>query len=276
MIKKAAYLGILLLICASCGEYYKVQKSTDLDVKYQYAKKCFDTGKYNRAYTLLEDLVAVFKGTDKGEESLFLLGMSHYQAQNYDAAASVFRKFYETYPKGYLVEEARFYAGKALYECTPEPKLDQSATYEAISEFQGFLDAYPESKLRESAQQMIFALQDKLVEKEYMSAKLYYDLGSYFGNCTNGGSNYQACIVTAENALKDYPFSNRREDFAILVLRAKFELARQSVEEKKEERYHNAIDEYYGFTNEYPESKYMGEAQKLFEQASPYVNDEEE
>ena len=48
------------------------------------------------------------------------------------------------------------------------------------------------------------------------------------------------------------------------------------MEEKKEERYHNAIDEYYGFTNEYPESKYMGEAQKLFEQASPYVNEEEE
>lgn len=261
---------------SACSNYNEVMRTNDYDYKYEVAKQYLAEGQSNRAAILFQEVIAMLKGTDKGEESLFLLGMSHYQAENYDAAASVFRKFYETYPKGYLVEEARFYAGKALYECTPEPKLDQSATYEAISEFQGFLDAYPDSKLRESAQQMIFALQDKLVEKEYMSAKLYYDLGSYFGNCTNGGSNYQACIVTAENALKDYPFSNRREDFAILVLRAKFELARQSVEEKKEERYHNAIDEYYGFTNEYPESKYMGEAQKLFEQASPYVNEEKE
>ena len=118
---------------------------------------------------------------------------------------------------------------------------------------------------------MIFALQDKLVEKEYLSAKLYYDLGSYFGNCTNGGSNYQACIVTAENALRDFPYSTRREEFAILILRAKFELAEQSVEDKKEERYHNALDEYYGFTNEYPESKYMEEAQTLFKKAENYV-----
>ena len=91
MIKKAVYLGILLLICSSCGEYDKVQKSTDLDLKYQYAKKCFDTGKYNRAHSLLEDLVAVFKGTDKGEESLYLLALSHFMAKNrFDTAGDYF------------------------------------------------------------------------------------------------------------------------------------------------------------------------------------------
>lgn len=130
-------------------------RTNDYDYKYEVAKQYLAEGQSNRAAILFQEVIAMLKGTDKGEESLFLLGMSHYQAENYDAAASVFRKFYETYPKGYLVEEARFYAGKALYECTPEPKLDQSATYEAISEFQGFLDAYPDSKLRESAQQMI-------------------------------------------------------------------------------------------------------------------------
>ncbi len=277
--KKATLLFLvagMLFTLTGCGSYTKVLKTNDYDYKYEEAKQYLAEGQYNRAAQIFQEVIAMLKGTSRGEESLFLLGMSHYKAQNYSAASSVFRKFYETYPKGYLVEQAHFYCGKSLYECTPEPKLDQTATYEAISEFQNFLDEFPDSKLRENAQQMIFALQDKLVEKEYMSAKLYYDLGSYFGNCTNGGSNYQACIVTAENALNDYPFSTRREDFAILVLKAKFELARQSVSEKKEERYHNAIDEYYGFTNEYPESKYMNEAQKLFKQAAPYVNTNEE
>lgn len=32
------------------------------------------------------------------------------------------------------------------------------------------------SSRKDQAQSMIFELQDKLVEKEYMSAKLYYDL----------------------------------------------------------------------------------------------------
>lgn len=259
----------------SCGDYNLVVKSNDYEYKYEAAKQFYAEGQYNRAATLMQDVIMALKGTDKGEESLFMTGMSNLYARNYEAATSYFRKYYETYPRGIFTEEARFYCGKALYENTPEPKLDQTATYEAVSEFQDFLELYPESPLRDRAQNMIFALQDKLVEKEYLSAKLYYDLGTYFGNCTTGGSNYQACIVTAQNAIKDYPYTTRREEFAILILKAKFELAENSVAAKKEERYHDAIDEYYGFTNEYPESKYMKTAQDLFMKAKKYVSTED-
>ena len=252
-----------------------VVKSTNYDYKYEAAKQYFAEGQYNRASILMQDVITALKGTDKGEESLFMLGLSSLYAKNYDAATSFFRKYYESYPRGIFTEEAHFYCGEALYKNTPEPKLDQTATYEAVSEFQNFLELYPESRLRMEAQNMIFALQDKLVEKEYLSAKLYYDLGTYFGNCTTGGSNYQACIVTAQNAIKDYPYTTRREDFALLILQAKFELAAHSVEAKKEERYHDAIDEYYGFMNEYPESKHMNAVQALFMKAKKYVSTED-
>ena len=119
-----------------------------------------------------------------------------------------------------------------------------------MTEFQNFLEEHPNSSYREEVQRLIFDLQDVLVEKEYLSAKLYYDLGSYFMNCSNGGSNYQACIITAQNAILDYPYTKRREDLSFLILKAKFELAEKSVESKKEERYRGAIDEYYGFTDE--------------------------
>ena len=266
---------LIFVSFTSCGDYNLVVKSTDYEYKYEAAKQFYAEGQYNRAATLMQDVIMALKGTDKGEESLFMTGMSNLYARNYEAATSYFRKYYETYPRGIFTEEARFYCGKALYENTPEPKLDQTATYEAVSEFQNFLELYPESPLRDRAQNMIFALQDKLVEKEYLSAKLYYDLGTYFGNCTTGGSNYQACIVTAQNAIKDYPYTTRREEFAILILKAKFELAENSVAAKKEERYHDAIDEYYGFTNEYPESKYMKTAQDLFMKAKKYVSTED-
>ncbi len=138
---------------------------------------------------------------------------------------------------------------------TPEPRLDQSGTVSAIAAFQEYLDLYPDAKMKEVGQQRLMTLQDKLVEKELKSAQLYYDLGSYFGNCTSGGNNYEACIVTAQNALKDYPYSNRREEFALLVMKSKFELAQQSVESKKMQRFQDAEDECYGFINEYPDSK---------------------
>ena len=46
-----------------------------------------------------------------------------------------------------------------------------------------------------------------------------------------------------------------------MILRSRYRLARQSVEEKRLERYRQTVDEYYGFANEFPESKYLKEAQ---------------
>lgn len=258
-----------LLFVGSCTDYNQVVKTQDYEYKYEAAKQYYAEGQYNRAALLIQDVLSVLKGTDQGEESLYLSGMCNMKAHAYEAASTIFRKYYQTYPRGKYVEEARYNCGLSLYNITPEPKLDQTETFQAVTEFQNFIENFPASRLRPQAQDMIFKLQDKLVEKEYLSAKLYYDLGTYIGNGTNG--NYGACIVTAENAIKDYPYTSRREDFAILILRAKFQLAQFSVENKKEERYHNAIDEYYGFFTEYPESKYIKEANLLFKKAQKYV-----
>ena len=266
---------IAALCLTSCNDYTKLQKSNDYGYKYEVAKQYYAQGYFNRANLFLQDVYTMMKGTDKGEESLFLLAMSNFRSHNYDASVSYFRKYYQTYPKGIYTEKAHFYCGLALYNNTPEVKLDQTETFEAVTEFQNYLELYPNSNMASKVQAYIFDLQDKLVEKEYLSAKLYYDLGSYFGNCANGGSNYQACIVTAENAIKDFPYTSRREELAMLILKAKFDLAAQSVEGKKEERYHDAIDEYYGFTNEYPESKYIGEARQMFKKAGKYVQSDE-
>ncbi len=265
ILKYALLLSVLSL--TACSQYTKLQNTSDYDSKYEMSKQLYAEGKYNSAALYLQDVIAIFKGTEKGEESLFLLGMSSYEARNYDAATAYFRRYYQSYPKGIYAEKARFFAGMSLYRNVPEIKLDQTATYEAVSEFQDFLELYPAGEFSSRAQTLIFELQDRLVEKEYLSAKLYYDLGSYFGNCLHGGSNYQACIVTAENAILDFPYTSHREDFAILILRAKFELAEQSIEERKEERVNNAIDEYYGFVTEFPESKFRGEAEELFKKA---------
>ena len=157
----------------------------------------------------------------------------------------------------------------------PEPRLDQSSTYKAIQELQMFMEYFPTSSRRQDAQQMIFDLQDKLVMKDYLAAKLYYDLGSYTGNSTYSttGNNYLSCIVTAQNALKDYPYTKMREDLSILVLRAKYDMAKASVEEKKEERMRETIDEYYSFKNEFPDSKYTKEVESIYKDANKYVKE---
>ena len=266
-----AILATLLTSCAS--EFNRVYKTTDNDYKYEFAKECFARGKFTQAITLLQELVTIQKGTDNAQECLYMLAMAEYCDRDYESASETFKKYYQTYPKGIYAEQAAFYIGQSLYQSTPEPRLDQTATVNAISAYQDFLDFFPESQLKSKASSRMFELTDKLVLKEYLSAKLYYNLGDYFGNCNYGGSNFEACIVTSENALKTYPFTTMREEFAVLIMKSKYELARQSVEDKKIERYRDVEDECYGFINEYPESVERKTAERYIKKCKEITKD---
>ncbi|MCH3993643.1 MAG: outer membrane protein assembly factor BamD [Prevotella sp.] len=268
---------MMVVMLTSCGhEFNQVYKTSDYAYKYEYAKECFANGKYSRAVTLLQELVTIEKGTDNAQESLYMLAMAEYCMRDYETASDYFKKYYQSYPKGVYAEMAEYYAGESLYQSTPEPRLDQSKTVMAIAAFQEYLDLFPDAKLKKQAQNRLFQLQDKLVTKEYDSAKLYYDLGSYFGNCTSGGNNYEACIVTAQNALNDYPYSNKREDFSILIMKSKFELAKMSVPSKQYQRFEDAEDECYGFLNEYPDSKLRVEAQDYISKCKDFLSTHKE
>jgi len=276
------YIAIALLSGAfftSCGEYHNVMKSTDTEQKYEAAKSYFGNGQYTKAAAILEGLVTILKGMEDAQESLYMLAMSYYNQGDYITASHYFTTYYNTYPNGTYTELARFHSGKSLYLDTPEPRLDQSSTYSAIQELQMFMEYFPGSKRKQEAQQMIFELQDKLVMKDYLTAKLYYDLGTYTGNSSYttdlriNGNNFLACITTAQNVLKDYPYTTMREEISILLLRAKHKLGSESVLEKKEERMRETIDEYYAFKNEFPESKYMKEVENIYKDASKYVKE---
>lgn len=276
MMKKTilSALVTVLLLSGCAAEFNKVYKSTDVNYKYEYAKECFVTGKYIRAVTLLEELVTIEKGTDNGEECLYMLAMSEYLAKDYQTAAEYFKKYFQSYPKGVYAEVAAFYIGESLYMSTPEPRLDQTPTYTAMTAYREFLDLFPNAAKREEAQHKLMELQDKLVQKELLTSQLYYNLGTYFGNCLGVGSNYEACVITAENALKDYPYTPEREKFATLIMKSKFELAEQSVDSKKLERFRDAEDECYGFINEYPDSKERATAEKYIERCKKFTGSE--
>ena len=258
---------IIAFVATSCGEYVKVQKSNDYNYKFEYAKRAFEQKKYAQAATLLKDCVTVFKGSDKAEESLYLLARSHYENKDYLNSGAYFKTYYSRYPKGKYVEPARFYCGYGYYLDSPDPQLDQTTTIKAIEELQAFLDYFPRSDKVPQAQNSIFELQDKLTLKQLQNAQLYYNLGNYMGN------NYESAIIVAKNAIKDYPYSKYKEDLELLVLKARYQEADNSVDERKADRFREVIDEYYSFINNYPDSPNRQEAENIYKIAQKYVRD---
>ena len=101
-------------VLTSCGEYNKVLKSTDYEYKYEAAKSYFGKGQNTKAAAILEELITILKGTDKAEESLYMLGMTYYNQGDFITASHYFSTYYNTYPRGTYTEQARFYSGKAV------------------------------------------------------------------------------------------------------------------------------------------------------------------
>ena len=166
-IRQYIIIAIAALTLCSCGEYQRVSKSDDVNYKFDYAKRAFEQKKYVQAATLLKDCISVFKGSDKAEESLYLLAMSNYENHDYETAGVYFKSYYSRYPKGKYAEAARFFSGYGYYLDSPDPQLDQTGTIKAIEELQAFLDYFPRSEKVSIAQNAV---------KDYPYSKYKEDL----------------------------------------------------------------------------------------------------
>ena len=260
-------IGLLfVLLLSSCNELTKVQKSTDLYEKYSYAKKFYNTGKYEWAAQTLEEILPYFRGSSEMEQALYLKAQSYYKAKDYVQAQTAFSQYYTEFPNGEYTELARFYSGYGLAQDIPDPRLDQAKTIAAMQELQLFLDYYPQSEKAEEAKQLLFSLQENLAEKEVLNAKLYYNLGNYIFN------NYESCIITARNAMKSYPYSIHKEEMHYYVVASLYQIAKNSVVEKQQQRLRDLRDEYYNFINEFPEGKYRKTVDKYFEYAEKNID----
>jgi outer membrane protein assembly factor BamD len=150
------------------------------------------------------------------------------------------------------------------YMQSPRPELDQTSTYQALDAFRLYMIRYPTSPRIADCQRILRELNEKLMEKSFISARLYYNI-----------DDYKAAIVAFSNCLIDFPDTKYREEIMFLLLKSKYLLAIKSILAKQTERYQDTVDEYYSFITEYPESKNKKEADQIYEDASKHIKDKD-
>lgn len=250
-------LSILILCFSSCGEYQAILKSKDTELKYQKALSYFNDKQYIKAQTLLDEVTSYYRGTDRSQDVLIYLSRCYMGQKDYSGAAEYYQAYIRNYPKGRYIIEARFQVGHCYYLNAPDARLDQTETKKAIEFFTQFVELYPDSPYAQQAYQEMNELYDKLAYKEYLSAKLYYNLGTYLGN------NYLSAEIVAKNAMKDYPTNKYQEELNWLILQAKYQQLVNSLDSKREERARDTEDEYYSFVTQYPNSKHRAAAERI-------------
>lgn len=260
--KKIGIIGLLLLLFSTaCNNFNKIVKSTDYEFKYKKAIEFYEEGEYSRSSTLLAELVNIYRGTSRADDIYYYYAKGFFAMKDYLMAGHWFNTLAKEFPKSEFVEESQFMIGYCFYMESPKPRLDQQVTQKAIDALQLYINLYPSSDRAEEANRLIIEMRDKLVYKAFLTGKLYYDLG-----------NYKAAVVALNNSLKSFPDTKYREDLTFMLLDAKYNLAILSVDEKKEQRLSDALDEYFAFVDEFPESKYRPRAEKFHETTAKLLN----
>jgi outer membrane protein assembly factor BamD len=256
---------VTLILFSSCSDYNKIVKSTDYEFKYKKALEYYEDGEFVRSSTLLKELLTIYRGTSKADKVYYYYAKSQFGMKDNMMAAHYFKTLVKEFPRSEYAEEAQFMVGYCYYLDSPGPRLDQQVTQNSIDALQLFINLYPRSTRIDEANRLIIELRDKLVYKSYLSGKLYYDL-----------KNYKAAVVALTSSLKDFPDTKYREELMFMLLKAKYLLATNSVEEKKRERLSSALEEYFTFVDEYPESKYRKEAEKYHASTAKQLNYKED
>lgn len=253
---------VILFLTSSCGEYNKLLKSTDFELKKTKALEYYNQGKYVKTTELLRQILARYRATEEGEELNWINAQSYYGMKDYIMAGSQYKMFIDQFPFGKHAEEAHYLAAYCDYLIAPKPELDQENTRSAIEGFNIFISKYPNSPKVEESGKLITELEEKLVEKNYMSARLYYDM-----------KEYKAAVVAINNSLKILANSKYREEMMYLKLNSLFQYAELSMLDKQKSRYQETLDDYYSFMEEYPESNYARDVRSIFQKTDKYLKE---
>lgn len=250
--KLAFILLVPVFLFTACNsQFNKVLKSTDPEYKLKMANEYFDAKKYSLAEQLYVELFPVFKGSEKFEQLYYKYAYCSYYQKNYADAENLFKGFLGFFPNSASAEEITFMQAMSFYKQSPRPELDQANTNKAIGMMQSFINTYPNSTRVAEANAIITACREKLEEKDYKSAQLYFDL-----------EQYKAAGITFTNLMNAYPESKHAEDYLLAAIKSYYFYAKMSVPSKQEERYEEVNKTYLDFVDRFPDSKLLDEAKE--------------
>jgi outer membrane protein assembly factor BamD len=219
---------------------------------YKAGMKYYEEGEYLKAQTLFEQIVSAFKGKEEAEELYFKYAYTYFHLEQYILASYYFKNFSNTFGRSPFREEAMYMSAYSNYLLSPNFRLDQSYSIQAIDEFQTFVNTYPNSEKVQRCNDLIDELRKKLERKAIARADLYYDM-----------SRYQAAVKSYEIVLQDYPETKEAEEIRYKMARAEYQLAKNSVYSKRKERYTATLELVDQFLKKYPNSSYIADVKKF-------------
>lgn len=251
--KKYIIIALVASVILSCNSQMdRAMKSADKNHILQVANEKFAKKKWSDALALYGRLDKLVAGTDDAPNVVFNSAFANYYDKQFKLAAHQFKNFSNSFPQDPRKEEAAYMSALCYYEGSLDYNLDQTNTESAINELQDFLNNYAQSERAKNITQMIDELTYKLEYKAYENARQYYKMGEFL-----------AADVAFDNVLDDFPATKLRPKILDYIMKSKYELALNSIYEKKKDRIENALAFTRTIEKDLPNSEYSKAALNL-------------
>lgn len=249
--------AFFVLFFGSCTtKLEQMIRASDGDQMYAGAVELFERGKYNKAINLFSTAQPYLIGRGKEDSVAYYICLSYYKMGDFVSSTQYLNGFRRSYSRSPFLEEVEYMYAMSAYYTTLPSNRDQTMSKSAIISIKEYLGRYPDSHKKEKLEGHVEELVGRMHEKEYINAKVYYNIGQY-----------RSAVVALQGALDMYPESKYREDLLFLILDSHYIYAKNSIEEKQRDRFLDMMDAYYNYTSEFPDAKKRKDADKMQEYA---------
>lgn len=194
-----ALLAVLLLSgCGGTRPDIATLASNSDQVIWEAGQKAAEKRQWEAARQHFKRIVEGFPQSQFGPQARLALADSYFQeggTGNYILAVSAYREFLTFFPTHARSDYAQFQVGESFWRQKNGPDRDQTATEQALGEYQKVLELYPESPKGEETRARIRECRQNLARAEYLAGFFYQ-------------RTRQACraaITRYEGILNEYP-----------------------------------------------------------------------
>lgn len=255
MVVVATFVGVV-----GCSPFNKLLKLNDSDQMFHAAVNYYNEGDYQHALQLFQEIGPRYASTLRADTIMYYTGCCLYKQGDFESSGMIFDEYRRTYGRSPLLEDVEYMYAMGYYFASPEPSRDQTKTLQAIKSISEYIERYPESPKMGVCEMRIEELKGKLYDKAFINARTYYKTG-----------RYKAAIIALRNALEEFPESPHREEILFLTLDASFRLADNSIASLQVDRHLDAMDAYYNFISEFPESKHARAAERMHRSSKRFL-----
>jgi len=239
---------VALFLPACAGHQLDLQalSSASDQIVWEAGEKAVAKKDWESARQYFRRLIDAFPQSEHQPDARIALADSYFEeggAGSYVLAVSSYREFLTLFPQHPKSDYAQFRAGESYFKQMNTPDRDQTATHQALEEYQRLLDVYPQSTWVEPAR-------DKVRECRQALARSDFQVG-YFYQKTR--KSWRSAIGRYETIVSEYPDFERFDE---VLFRLSQCLAYSG-------RYAEARPPLGRLQAEFPQSTFVEEAKKL-------------